>query len=141
MPTIAGCWPSSATCIPERRHYRSQRAGVPACTAVFAAEAAIGWILAADIRSRGNLRGRYPRDVSKMFHVTSVANRDSILRYGLDWSRMGAAPGIAGSRAQEAEGVFLASDEFEADWFVGNGSGYFYSGAGQPRCRACIRTP
>ncbi|MGD0558874.1 MAG: hypothetical protein ABSA93_28350 [Streptosporangiaceae bacterium] len=87
--------------------------------------------------------------MSKMFHVTSVANRDSILRHGLDWSRMGAAPGIAGSRAPEAEGVFLASDEFEADWFVGmnnagtpvdvwevsgidedqlvgNGSGYFY---------------
>jgi len=106
-------------------------------------------LLAADIRSRGNLCGRYSRDVSKMFHVTSVANRDSILRYGLDWSRMGAAPGIAGSRVPEAEGVFLACDEFEADWFVGmnntgtpvevwevsgidedqligNGSGFFY---------------
>jgi hypothetical protein len=84
-----------------------------------------------------------------MFHVTSVANRDSILRYGLDWSRMGAARGIAGSRAPEAEGVFLASSESEAAWFadmnntgtavdvwevsgidedqlLGNGSGYFY---------------
>jgi hypothetical protein len=35
-------------------------------------------------------------------------NRASILEHGLDWRRMGAAPGIAGSRQPEADGVFLA---------------------------------
>jgi hypothetical protein len=31
---------------------------------------------------------------------------------------MGAAPGIAGSRRPEVEGVFLCIDPGEADWFV-----------------------
>jgi hypothetical protein len=31
---------------------------------------------------------------------------------------MSAAPGIAGSRAPEADGVFLCADEFEAGFFV-----------------------
>ena len=31
---------------------------------------------------------------------------------------MGAAPGIAGSRAPEADGVFLCADGFEAGFFV-----------------------
>jgi hypothetical protein len=52
------------------------------------------------------------------YHVTSVLNRASISRHGLDWSRMGAAPGIAGSRRPEQEGCFLAADDFERDWFV-----------------------
>lgn len=52
------------------------------------------------------------------FHVTSTANRASIRRHGLDWSRMGAARGIAGSTAAEVQGCFLAEDEFTADWFV-----------------------
>ena len=52
------------------------------------------------------------------YHVTSVKNRESILAHGLDWTRMGAAPGIAGSRTAEQEGIFLVADEFEADWFV-----------------------
>ena len=38
--------------------------------------------------------------------------------HGLDWRRMGAAPGIAGSRVPEQEGCFLAPDEFTADFFV-----------------------
>jgi len=42
--------------------------------------------------------------MARLFHVSSVANRDSILAYGLDWTRMGAAPGIAGSLAPEADG-------------------------------------
>ncbi len=50
--------------------------------------------------------------------MTSVLNRDSILAHGLDWTRMGAAPGIAGSRRAEQTGCFLARDEFEAGWFV-----------------------
>jgi len=53
------------------------------------------------------------------FHVTSVLNRDSIRTHGLDWSRMGVASGIAGSSYPEAEGIFLARDVHEADWFVG----------------------
>ena len=31
---------------------------------------------------------------------------------------MGAAPGIAGSRAPEQEGCFIAVGQFELDWFV-----------------------
>ena len=34
-----------------------------------------------------------------LYHVTSVLNRESIAQHGLDWRRMGAARGIAGSRA------------------------------------------
>lgn len=52
------------------------------------------------------------------FHVTSSLNRASIAEYGLDWQRMAAAPGIAGSRGPEADGVFLCRDEHEVDWFV-----------------------
>ncbi|MGV8875160.1 MAG: hypothetical protein ACOH2Q_21700 [Rhodococcus sp. (in: high G+C Gram-positive bacteria)] len=53
------------------------------------------------------------------YHVTSVLNRESIRRHGLDWRRMGAARGIAGSRRPEQEGCFLAASEWERDWFVG----------------------
>jgi hypothetical protein len=53
-----------------------------------------------------------------LFHVTSVANRESILAHGLDWSRMLDARGIAGSRRPELDGVFVCVDEFEVDWFV-----------------------
>jgi hypothetical protein len=52
------------------------------------------------------------------FHVTSAANRESIRLYGLDWTRMGFAPGIAGSTAPEADGVFLCRDEFDAGFFI-----------------------
>lgn len=51
------------------------------------------------------------------FHVTSVLNRSSIQQFGLDWRRMDAARGIAGSRRPEQEGCFLG-DAFERDWFV-----------------------
>jgi hypothetical protein len=53
-----------------------------------------------------------------MYHVTSSRNRASIRAHGLDWRRMGAAPGIAGSREPEQEGCFLAPDAFTADFFV-----------------------
>lgn len=84
-----------------------------------------------------------------MFHVSSVRNRRSIEAYGLDVSRMGVAPGIAGSTRPEADGIFLSTDEWDANYFVrmnntggpvdvwqvdgvdaelmlGNGTGYFY---------------
>jgi len=54
----------------------------------------------------------------RWFHVSSAANRESILAHGLDWTRMGAAPGIAGSMVPEEEGVYLCRDEFEARFFV-----------------------
>ncbi|MDX6391242.1 MAG: hypothetical protein QOJ73_2305 [Streptosporangiaceae bacterium] len=56
--------------------------------------------------------------MTHLFHVTSALNRESILAHGLDWTRMGAAPGIAGSGAPEEAGVFLCRDEFEAGFFV-----------------------
>ncbi len=56
--------------------------------------------------------------MARMFHVSSIRNRASIRQHGLDWSRMGAAPGIAGSRGPEAEGCFLARDQFEAFYFA-----------------------
>ena len=37
--------------------------------------------------------------MTRLFHVSSALNRESILAHGLDWTRMGAAPGIAGSPA------------------------------------------
>ncbi|MFC8678876.1 hypothetical protein [Streptomyces sp. BK205] len=45
------------------------------------------------------------------FQVSSVLNRQSIARHGLDWTRMGAARGIAGSRRPEVEGIFVCRDE------------------------------
>lgn len=56
--------------------------------------------------------------MARLFHVTSAVNRESILAHGLDWTRMGAAPGIAGSPVPEEDGVFLCRDEFEAGFFV-----------------------
>jgi hypothetical protein len=40
-------------------------------------------------------------------HASASANRESIERWGLDWTRMGNAAGIAGSVKPELEGVFL----------------------------------
>jgi len=56
--------------------------------------------------------------MARLFLLTSAMNRESILAHGLDWTRMGAAPGIAGSPVPEKEGVFLCRDEFEAGLFV-----------------------
>ena len=53
-----------------------------------------------------------------MFHVTSMRTRDSIARFGLDWSRMGPAPGVAGAGAPEVEGIFVCPDESDVDFFV-----------------------
>jgi hypothetical protein len=53
-----------------------------------------------------------------LFHVSSAANRESIRAHGLDWTRMGAARGIAGSVTPEEKGVYLCRDEFEASFFI-----------------------
>jgi hypothetical protein len=52
------------------------------------------------------------------FHATAAANRASIQAHGLDWRRMGEAPGIAGSPVPEAEGIFLFEELEEATFFV-----------------------
>ena len=52
------------------------------------------------------------------FHVSSVLNRESIQKHGLDSSRMGAARSIAGPRYAEVDGVFLSRDEFEVEFFI-----------------------
>src|SRR6266511_1645335 len=69
--------------------------------------------------------GRSPRQgsptvesLTRLFHVTSSRNRESIAAHGLDWERMKDAPGIAGSHLPEQQGVFLCVDKFEVDWFV-----------------------
>jgi hypothetical protein len=51
-----------------------------------------------------------------LYHVSSTANRASIGAHGLDWTRMAAAPGIAGSAEPEVAGVFLC-DEDEVGFF------------------------
>lgn len=56
--------------------------------------------------------------VPDYFHVTSSLNRASIAQHGLDWTRMAAAPGIAGSRQPEVEGCFLCVEPYEQEWFV-----------------------
>ena len=53
-----------------------------------------------------------------MIHISSRRNRGSITSFGLDWSRMADAPGIAGSLAPEQKGCFLCRDEFEVAWFL-----------------------
>ncbi|MGX1549520.1 hypothetical protein [Streptomyces adustus] len=57
-------------------------------------------------------------DTSHLFHVSSVLNRRSIAQHGLDWTRMGAAPGIAGSRRPEVEGIFVRRGEEDAEFFL-----------------------
>ena len=51
------------------------------------------------------------------FHATFAGNRASILQHGLDYRRM-TGPGIAGSPAAEAAGVFLVGDLEGARWFA-----------------------
>src|SRR5688572_26870082 len=54
----------------------------------------------------------------RLHHVTSVRNRESIRAFGLDWSRLGAGRGIAGSRGPEVEDCFLCVGPHEVDWFI-----------------------
>lgn len=53
-----------------------------------------------------------------MYHVSRARNRESIASHGLDVSRMGAAPGLAGSPTAEVAGVYLVGSEFEVGFFV-----------------------
>jgi hypothetical protein len=54
----------------------------------------------------------------RYFHESSVLNRESIQRHGLDSARMGAAPRIAGSARPEADGCFFTFFEEDAGFFV-----------------------
>lgn len=54
----------------------------------------------------------------EMFHVTASANRESILSHGLDWRRMGASTGIAGSPTPEVPGVFLCETLSETPFYT-----------------------
>ncbi|MFJ8062423.1 hypothetical protein [Streptomyces sp. NPDC096142] len=97
-------------------------------------------------------------ETSSFFHVSSVLNRRSIARHGLDWSRMSGARGIAGSRRPEVEGIFVCRGEEEAGFFfrinntggpvdlwfvdgidegllVGNGNGFAYVSGRIPAAR------
>jgi hypothetical protein len=58
------------------------------------------------------------RASGRWFHATRSENRESIRRFGLDWRRMGAAPGIAGSTEPEWAGLFLCSSIASARWFA-----------------------
>jgi hypothetical protein len=53
-----------------------------------------------------------------MFHATATANRESIRRHGLDWRRMGAAPGIAGSTRPELPAVFVCDSREDVSFFL-----------------------
>ncbi len=66
----------------------------------------------------GTGRIRQTPVVTRYFHVTSTLNRASIYAHGLDWTRMGAACGIAGSRSPEQAGCFLCLDDFEIEIFI-----------------------
>ena len=54
----------------------------------------------------------------QMLHVTAAANRASIRRHGLDWRRMGAAPGIAGSSRPELPAVFVCDEPEDTTFFL-----------------------
>jgi hypothetical protein len=54
----------------------------------------------------------------EMFHATAAENRSSIAEHGLDWRRMAAVPGIAGSRRPELPAVFLCETSEEAGFFT-----------------------
>lgn len=55
---------------------------------------------------------------SEVFHASAVANRDSIRRHGLDWRRMGAARGIAGSTKPELPGIFICDCMEDISFFL-----------------------
>ncbi len=61
-----------------------------------------------------------------VYHVSAAANRQSIAVHGLDWRRMGAAPGLAsGETAPEAPAIFLCGSIEQARWFAGFAEGRF----------------
>ena len=56
--------------------------------------------------------------MDRLYHVTASVNRQSIQKHGLDWTRMGATSGIAGSMVPEQKGIFLTEGKDEAEWFA-----------------------
>jgi hypothetical protein len=54
----------------------------------------------------------------EVFHVTAAENRESISRHGLDWSRMTATTGIAGSQEPELPAIFLCESLAETTFFT-----------------------
>jgi hypothetical protein len=83
------------------------------------------WVAAVCAALAREHRGEVPRrqrlDVflgdGELFHVSAAANRESIARHGLDWRRMGAAAGVAGSPTPEVAAIFLA-DDWSVDFFL-----------------------
>jgi hypothetical protein len=55
---------------------------------------------------------------AEAFHVTAAANRESIERFGLDWSRMETTAGIAGSQRPELDAIFLCGTIAETKFFT-----------------------
>jgi hypothetical protein len=64
-----------------------------------------------------------PEDCPKtLFHVSPAANRNSIREHGLDWTRMGAAPGLASGRHLPEEPlVYLDEERGFSLWFRNHG--------------------
>ena len=58
------------------------------------------------------------RGAGEMFHVTATSNRESIKQHGLDWRRMAASYGIAGSRVPELEAIFLCESREDVSFFT-----------------------
>jgi hypothetical protein len=54
----------------------------------------------------------------EVFHVTAAENRKSIFRHGLDWRRMTATRGIAGSQEPELPAIFLCESLTETSFFA-----------------------
>jgi hypothetical protein len=58
----------------------------------------------------------------KLFHVSASANRESIRKHGLDWTRMGAAPGlVSGEHLPEEPLVYLDEERGLSLWFRTHG--------------------
>ncbi len=55
----------------------------------------------------------------QLFHLSSVLNRASIERFGLDGRRMTLAFGLAGASRSEIAGVYVFEDIEDARWFAG----------------------
>lgn len=60
-----------------------------------------------------------PESYDCVYHVTATSNRESIKQHGLDWMRMGGAPGLASNElVPERAGIFVCRDIQEARWFA-----------------------
>jgi hypothetical protein len=82
-------------------------------------------VAALDRESRWGFADGWRRPVLEVFqgtghmlHITAVANRESVRRHGLDWRRMGAAAGIAGSTRPELPAVFVCDEIEDISFFL-----------------------